>query len=92
MIGHPAPLRRGVRSSNHDRSWDRRDGWVGLSPGPQRLETGPGWKAQSIYDEMALFYECIQSCARKVIDTADIVRDGDLTTVERGAWPFVRGS
>jgi transposase len=24
-------LRRGVRSSNHDRSCDRRDGWVGLS-------------------------------------------------------------
>src|SRR5437867_9716632 len=32
MIGHPAPLRRGVRSSNHDRGCDRRDGWVGLSP------------------------------------------------------------
>jgi hypothetical protein len=29
MIGHPAPLRRGVRSSNHDRGCDRRDGWVG---------------------------------------------------------------
>jgi hypothetical protein len=24
---------------------------------------------------MALFHECMQSCARKVIDTADIVRD-----------------
>jgi hypothetical protein len=24
---------------------------------------------------MALFYECPQSCARKVIDTADIVRE-----------------
>jgi transposase len=31
MIGYPAPLRRGVRSSNHDRGCDRRDGWVGLS-------------------------------------------------------------
>jgi len=30
MIGYPAPLSRGVRSSNHDRSCDRRDGWVGL--------------------------------------------------------------
>jgi len=27
---------------------------------------------------MALFYECKQSCARKTIDTADIVRDGML--------------
>ena len=24
---------------------------------------------------MALFSECMQSCARKVLDTADIVRD-----------------
>jgi transposase len=31
MIEHPAPLRRGVRSNNHDRGCDRRDGWVGLS-------------------------------------------------------------
>ena len=37
MIGHPAPLGRGVRSSNHDRGCDRRDGWVGLSAGPKRL-------------------------------------------------------
>ena len=29
---------------------------------------------------MALFYECMQLCARKVIDTADIVRDGDVST------------
>ena len=27
---------------------------------------------------MALFYECMQKCAQKVLDTADIVRDGDL--------------
>ena len=25
---------------------------------------------------MALFFECMRSCARKVLDTADIVRDG----------------
>ena len=30
---------------------------------------------------MALFYECIQKCARKLLDTADIVRDGDFTPV-----------
>jgi hypothetical protein len=29
-----------------------------------------------IYEsEMALFPECMQSCAQKVVDTADIVRD-----------------
>ncbi len=27
---------------------------------------------------MALFYECMQSCARIVLDMADIVRDGDF--------------
>lgn len=31
LIGHPAPLRRGIRSSNHDCGCDRRDGRVGLS-------------------------------------------------------------
>jgi hypothetical protein len=28
---------------------------------------------------MALFNECMQSCAHIVLDTADIVRDGDLS-------------
>ena len=28
---------------------------------------------------MALFNECMQSCAHIVLDTADIVRDGDVT-------------
>ncbi len=30
---------------------------------------------------MALFYECMLKCARKLLDTADIVRDGDLRGV-----------
>jgi len=29
---------------------------------------------------MALFFECMPQCAQKVFDTADIVRDGDVTT------------
>jgi hypothetical protein len=29
---------------------------------------------------MALFFECTPPCAHKEIDTADIVRDGDVTT------------
>src|ERR1700722_11895110 len=46
---------------------------------PHRLEASPGWQAQTFHEsEMALFYECMQLCARKVIDTADIVRDGDF--------------
>jgi hypothetical protein len=28
---------------------------------------------------MALFIECMPSCAQIVLDTADIVRDGDVT-------------
>src|ERR1019366_8348541 len=31
LIGYPAPLHGGVRSSNHDRGCDRRDAWVGSS-------------------------------------------------------------
>jgi len=31
---------------------------------------------------MALFNECTQSCARIVLDMADIVRDGDLSPTE----------
>jgi hypothetical protein len=30
---------------------------------------------------MALFNECMQSCAHIVFDTADIVRDGDLSPI-----------
>ena len=29
--------------------------------------------------EMALHHECMQRCARKSLDTADIVRDGDFS-------------
>ncbi len=32
---------------------------------------------------MALFNECMQGCALEMLDTADIVRDGDLATVCR---------
>jgi len=29
---------------------------------------------------MALFFECMQLCAQKVLDAADIVRDGDFSS------------
>jgi hypothetical protein len=32
---------------------------------------------------MALVSECMQSCARIALDTADIVRDRDVTTLNR---------
>jgi hypothetical protein len=39
-------------------------------------ERAYGWKSDTFNEsEMALFSECTQSCARKVLDTADIVRD-----------------
>jgi len=41
---------------------------------------------------MALFYECMLQCARKVLDAADIVRDGDLSTVKKDfLWALARG-
>ena len=39
-------------------------------------ERAYGWKSNTIYEsEMALFSECMPWCARKGLDTADIVRD-----------------
>jgi hypothetical protein len=37
--------------------------------------------------EMALFPECKESCAQKVVDTADIVRC-DVTPIETSACPI----
>ena len=34
---------------------------------------------------MALLYECRESCTYIVLDIADIVRDGDITTVDQSA-------
>jgi hypothetical protein len=34
--------------------------------------------------EMALFFECMQLCAQKVLDTADIVREAILRQLTRG--------
>ena len=31
---------------------------------------------------MALFSECMLGCARKALDTADIVRDGDFAPID----------
>jgi hypothetical protein len=45
------------------------------------LRASLGWSSQSNsfnQSEMALFYECMPSCARKLLDTADIVRNAML--------------
>jgi hypothetical protein len=61
---------------------DRRDAWVGPSSRPEyRLRASLGWqsKSKSFHEsEMALFYECMLKCARKVLDTAGIVREAML--------------
>jgi len=58
---------------------DRRDAWVGPSFRPEYwLRASLGWQSKSNSfneSEMALFYECMLKCARKLLDTADIVRD-----------------
>jgi hypothetical protein len=48
-------------------------------PDLKRLRASLGWYGTYFYEsEMALFSECMQYCARKVLDTADIVRDACL--------------
>ena len=37
-----------------------------------------------IESEMALFYECMLKCARKLLDTADIVREAMLRQLPAG--------
>ena len=53
--------------------WDR-------VPDPNDSKRAQVGNAQTNYEsEMALFYECIRKC--DLLDTADIVRDGDLTPI-----------
>jgi hypothetical protein len=46
-------------------------------PNLKWITSEPGLVAHSLFyeSEMALFPECTESCAQKVVDTADIVRD-----------------
>ena len=58
-------LRGGVRSSNHDRGCDRRDGWVGLSAGPVTIRSEPKVGLANLkQSEMALFSEHMRECAQ----------------------------
>ena len=48
-------------------------------------ERAYGWKSNTFPEsEMALFSECMQECARKVLDTADIVREAWLQQLSLG--------
>jgi len=46
----------------------RSEPWVGKRKPTKRAK----WRS---------FYECMQECAQNLVDTADIVRDGDFTPV-----------
>jgi hypothetical protein len=69
MIGHPAPSREGVRRTNHGRSFDRRDLWVGLQP-TARLRTNGGrqgreerplrkWKEKTLLSEGEVYSKTV---------------------------------
>jgi hypothetical protein len=66
---------------------DRRDAWVGPSSRPEYgLRASRGWwsKCNSFNEsEMALFYECMLKCARKLLDTADIVSEAIYRQLRR---------
>jgi len=58
---------------------------IALNEGLRRktFNSEPRLNAQLIYEsEMALFPECMPSCAQRVLDIANIVRDGDLLTAK----------
>ena len=60
-------------------------------PDPKRFKASPGWNAQTIHQsEMALFNERMQGCSQNVLDSADIVRDGDFAPT-KAAQLFVCG-
>jgi hypothetical protein len=83
LIGYPAPLHGGVRSSNHDRGCDRRDAWVGPSSEPENgIRASLGWQSKSkskskSFNESgkACSSESTDRCAFTVLETADIVRE-----------------
>ena len=60
---------------------DRRDAWVGLSPDLKTITSEPTvGKGNTINEsEMALFFECMQSCAQKVLDTGRHCQRRDLS-------------
>src|SRR5215467_8757577 len=89
MIGHPAPQNRGVRTSNHDRSWGSKR-WLGRTEfvtltirSEPRLESAkPSTRAKWRSSGSAC-----RSVFKNMLDTADIVRDRDVTPTMQNASP-----
>src|SRR5215469_3511403 len=78
LKGHPAPSREGVRRTNHGRSFDRRDVWVGLKP-TARLRASRGRQGREERQLRKCKAKTLLSAGRsllkKLFDWADIVRD-----------------
>jgi hypothetical protein len=92
MIGYPAPLRGDFDEVIMIAVGIEEMGRSEFLP-PPRLEESSGCEAQTTHEsEMAFFSECMQQCFRKVLDTVNIVRDGDLsppTSIRQTAAPAV---
>jgi hypothetical protein len=75
-LGIPLSSKRGVRRSNHDRSQDRRDGWVELNGARDDYKASFGlvWRVINRI-KMTRSSECRQNHAQTVLDSADIVRE-----------------
>ena len=77
LMEHPAPSGEGVRRTNHGRSFDRRDVWVGLKP-TARLRTSrtcPGPSERQRRKQERNSFKWTEKSAQKVFDRAAIVRD-----------------
>src|SRR5437016_10771839 len=91
MSGNPWTRRPKISALEHGVA-DRRDAWVELSSRPERLQASLGWKRQNHQRErngarLRVQAVVCQLCANNVLDRADIVRDGDFSTVMDGALP-----
>jgi hypothetical protein len=83
MIEHPAPQNRGVRTSNHDRSLGSKR-WLGRTEfltltiqSEPRLETRKPTDRAKWRSSLSAYTSVLENC----LTAADIVRDGDLSTV-----------
>jgi len=84
-MGIPLPPIEGVRTSNHDRSMGSKR-WLGRTEFlTLTIRASPGWKAQTNLRERngALSLSACRRVLERVLDTADIVRDGDISPTSR---------
>src|ERR1700722_10084160 len=88
LIGDPAPLHRGVRSSNHDRGCDRRDAWVGLSPDLKTITSEPtvGKATPSMRAKWRSSLSACHGVLEKCLTQADIFRDAIFRQLLGPSW------